>query len=125
LLANSLSSKQEHPLQLDSIPERYIAYLDTREGESMQTSFLSSVCVFSPHLREKVMKAELLTRQEAAIYLGVSVSTLARWASQREKVRYHRVGKRALYRRADLDAYVNASAIEPMRNSPTCGKAFL
>ncbi len=60
------------------------------------------------------MKHHLLTRPEAAAYLGVSVSTLARWACLRERVRYHRVGKRALYQQSDLDQFIASSAIEPV-----------
>lgn len=65
------------------------------------------------------MKNPLLTRPEAAEYLGVSVSTLARWASRREKVRYHRVGRRAMYRQCDLDNLIANSAVEPVRSQ--CG----
>ena len=60
------------------------------------------------------MKAGMFTRKEAATYLGLSVSTLARWASQRSKVRYHRVGKYALYRKSDLDDFVTETAVEPV-----------
>lgn len=60
------------------------------------------------------MKNNLLTRPEAAEYLGLSVSTLARWASLREKVRYHRVGRRALYQQTDLDQLIASSAVEPV-----------
>ena len=60
------------------------------------------------------MKHDLLTRPEAAAYLGVSVSTLARWACVREKIRYHRVGKRALYEQSDLDSFISNSTVEPL-----------
>ena len=60
------------------------------------------------------MKHQLMTRPEAAAYLGVSVSTLARWACLREKVRYHRVGKRALYDQRDLDSLIANSSVEPV-----------
>ncbi len=60
------------------------------------------------------MEHDLLTRHEAAAYLGVSVSTLARWACLREKLRYHRVGKRALYRKSDLDQCIADSVVEPV-----------
>lgn len=60
------------------------------------------------------MNDNLLTRPEAAAYLGVSTSTLARWACLRENVRYHRVGKRAVYRKSDLDEFIASSAVEPV-----------
>jgi excisionase family DNA binding protein len=61
------------------------------------------------------MKAGLLTRPEAADYIGVSVSTLARWACLREKLPYHRVGRRALYSRCDLDDFLERVAVKPVR----------
>lgn len=66
------------------------------------------------------MKQHFLTRPEAASYLGVSVSTLARWAGLREKVRYHRVGKRALYDQSDLDTFIANSWVD-LSNSPSGG----
>jgi excisionase family DNA binding protein len=56
----------------------------------------------------------LLTRKEAAAYLMVAVSTMARWASQRAGPKYSLVGGSARYRLADLEAYIDAQAKEPV-----------
>jgi excisionase family DNA binding protein len=61
------------------------------------------------------MRADLLTRPEAADYIGVSVSTLARWACLREKLPYRRVGRRTLYRKSDLDDFLDLVAVRPVR----------
>jgi excisionase family DNA binding protein len=46
------------------------------------------------------------SRREAAKYLGVSVSTLARWASMKHGPSYYLVGAKARYRYSDLDNFV-------------------
>ena len=85
------------------------------EGDVDAGSFRVIVCLLR-HLADgaAIMHEELLTRAEAANYLGVSHSTLARWACCREKLRYHRIGKRALYRKSDLDDFIAGSAVEPV-----------
>jgi excisionase family DNA binding protein len=50
----------------------------------------------------------LLSRQQAAALLGVSVKTL-----DRLKLPCVRIGRRVLYRRADLQAYVESAVIVP------------
>jgi excisionase family DNA binding protein len=60
------------------------------------------------------MDNDLLTRPQAAAYLRVSTSTLARWAVLRENLPYRRVGKRALYRRRDLDDFLDRVVIKPV-----------
>ncbi|SFM54346.1 helix-turn-helix domain-containing protein [Nitrosomonas communis] len=55
----------------------------------------------------------LLTRQEAAEYLGVSPATLAKWASEKtQALPYIKVGRLVRYRIADLDAYISHSVAE-------------
>jgi hypothetical protein len=52
-------------------------------------------------------RSPLLTRDEAAKYLRLAPQTLAQWASNR---RYHlpvtKIGRRAMYRQVDLDAFI-------------------
>lgn len=49
----------------------------------------------------------LLSRTEAAQYLGLSEKTLATWASvQRYNLPVTKIGRRAMYRRSDLDAFI-------------------
>jgi excisionase family DNA binding protein len=50
---------------------------------------------------------ELLTRKEAATYLGVTESTLAVWACvKRYNLPYVKVGRLVKYRRSDLEAFI-------------------
>ena len=52
-------------------------------------------------------ESELMTRKEAAIYLGVSEMTLAIWKSTgRYSVRVYKIGRLAKYKKADLDAFI-------------------
>ena len=51
--------------------------------------------------------SELLSRIEAAAYLGVAKQTLAIWAcSNRYDLPYVKIGKLVKYKRADLDAFI-------------------
>ena len=64
---------------------------------------LTSIAVDTP---------SLLTREQAAEYLGVKAQTLAAWASSR---RYGlpmiRVGRSIRYRRADLDRWLDKRTV--------------
>lgn len=46
------------------------------------------------------------SREEAAAYLGISVSTLAQWASKKEGPPYYLIGMRARYRYRELDQFI-------------------
>jgi len=51
----------------------------------------------------------LLSRKEAAAYLGITAQTLAEWhRSKRYPIPVVKVGRLAKYRQADLDAFVNS-----------------
>ncbi len=51
--------------------------------------------------------ASLLTRREAAEFLGVKENTLAVWAcTQRYDLPYVKIGRLIKYRRADLEQFV-------------------
>lgn len=54
----------------------------------------------------------LLTRTEAAAFLGVSPKTLDCWAWRRRGPKFVKVGRLARYRVQDLNAYVEANARE-------------
>ncbi|MBK5264415.1 MAG: helix-turn-helix domain-containing protein [Alphaproteobacteria bacterium] len=47
-----------------------------------------------------------LTREQAAHYLGVSVPTMARWASRSLGPSFYKFGRRTKYRLHDLEAFV-------------------
>lgn len=51
-----------------------------------------------------------LLRREAAKYLGLSLSGLAHMASRGAGPRYSMEGKRAVYSKSDLDAWIAAQA---------------
>lgn len=54
----------------------------------------------------------LLTREQAAKYLGVSVSALAAWAcNKRYNLPMIKVGRLAKYRIQDLDEFINRNTI--------------
>ncbi|AXK40692.1 helix-turn-helix transcriptional regulator [Crenobacter cavernae] len=55
----------------------------------------------------------LLTRQQAADFLGVSVFTLNQYASEGKGPAFAKLGRKAVYRLADLEAYRTAQA-EPV-----------
>ncbi|WP_019933895.1 helix-turn-helix domain-containing protein [Oceanimonas smirnovii] len=51
------------------------------------------------------------TRKEAAAYLGLAEKTLANWASTgKQKIKYHRCGRKTIYMKADLDAWLENNA---------------
>ena len=52
-------------------------------------------------------ESDLMTRKEAAAYLGVSEITLAIWKSTgRYSVQVYKIGRLAKYKKADLDAFI-------------------
>ena len=52
-------------------------------------------------------RSELLSRAEAAAYLGVAKQTLAIWAcTKRYELNYVKIGRLVKYRRADLDKFI-------------------
>ena len=56
---------------------------------------------------EAIQSEQLLSRKEAAAYLGLAVQTLAGWASsKRYELPFIKLGRLAKYRRSDLEAFV-------------------
>ena len=59
-----------------------------------------------------VDQPSLLTREQAAEYLGVKAQTRACWASaKRYGLPFVRVGRSVRYRRADLDRWLDARTV--------------
>lgn len=55
----------------------------------------------------------VLTREEAAAYLGVSPSTLSNWAcSKKFVIPYFRVGRSVRYKKSDLDEFIQRGLVE-------------
>ena len=55
----------------------------------------------------------MMSREEAAVYLGVSVSTMARWAHQKVGPAYKRAGRKTRYSVTDLDSFLETGAFYP------------
>lgn len=67
-----------------------------------------------PALRDKARaKRELLSTPQAAAYLCLSKITLERWRWKRTGPPFCKLGFLIRYDRADLDAFVERSLIEP------------
>jgi len=54
---------------------------------------------------------ELMTEQEAAAYLGVSVSGMRKWRGRQCGPKYARFGKIIRYRQHDLDTFVQSRIV--------------
>tara|TARA_R110002020_G_scaffold159106_3_gene342751 strand:- start:2870 stop:3061 length:192 start_codon:yes stop_codon:yes gene_type:complete len=52
--------------------------------------------------------------REAAEYLGVSIHTLASWASKGKNLPFMKIGREREYRVSDLEYYVEKSIIRPV-----------
>lgn len=64
----------------------------------------------SMHSIDAEKTSPLLSRKSAARYLGLSPQTLAQWACNKKVLLpYLKIGRRVMYRRADLDAFIAAN----------------
>lgn len=58
--------------------------------------------------------SDLVSREDAAAYLGVSPKTLATWATTRRYLLpYVKVGRVVRYRLADLDRFIESRTVTP------------
>lgn len=82
-------------------------------------SNLSAVDVAEPRRIEREYRPhDLLSRNEAAAYLGVTPQTLAVWQSTRRyNLKMVKVGGLAKYRKADLDAFVESRTVPGRRTA--------
>lgn len=56
------------------------------------------------------LTSPLLCRKDAARYLGIATQSLAQWAvSRRYDLPYISIGRKAMYRKTDLDAFIEAN----------------
>lgn len=63
-------------------------------------------------------RSELLSRREAAEYLGVTPETLAVWhCTKRYPLPVVKIGRLAKYRKSDLDAFIESRVIEPNKRA--------
>ena len=56
---------------------------------------------------------QTLTASEAARYLGLNTNTLANWRNAGKSPRYYKLGTRVVYRKEDLDSYMETCAQNP------------
>lgn len=54
-----------------------------------------------------------LNEAQASRYLGLSVSTLRSWRSQRREIAFVRAGRRVLYARESLDRFLRENEVQP------------
>ena len=73
----------------------------------------ASTSTANPHLRRVMTPAEnpRLNRAEAAEYIGVSVPTLASWATRGGGPTFVKSGARVVYLTSDLDEWINARRV--------------
>lgn len=56
---------------------------------------------------------DLMTRKQAAEYLGMSPATLAQWASTKKyDLPYYKIGIMVRYKKSDLDAFLKKQVKE-------------
>lgn len=53
-----------------------------------------------------------VNNEKAAAYLGISAKTLNNWRHQGKGPRFLRIGNRVMYRRKDLDSYLETRTVE-------------
>ena len=58
-----------------------------------------------------VQEKQLLTRKEAAEFLGLRYQTLAAWAMTGKHLPVVRVGRSVRYKRSDLEAFVERQTV--------------
>ena len=61
---------------------------------------------------------QLLSVPDAAALLGIKEDTLRHWLCDR-RLRFYKVGGRTLLKRQDLEAYLDAQAVEPEAPLPS------
>ncbi|WP_081616855.1 MULTISPECIES: helix-turn-helix domain-containing protein [unclassified Thioalkalivibrio] len=57
---------------------------------------------------------ELLSTRQAAEFLHVSPRTLIRWRGERQGPPWVKAGRKILYRRSDLDLWIDRQRVEPV-----------
>jgi len=58
------------------------------------------------------LQSDLVSREEAAEFLGVRPQTLATWASSRRyALPFIKIGRRVMYRLSDLNAFIESNVV--------------
>jgi predicted DNA-binding transcriptional regulator AlpA len=58
-------------------------------------------------IRERSVLPDLMTRAEVAEYTGISLATLARWATENSGPRFKKAGSRVIYVKNDVLAWID------------------
>lgn len=56
---------------------------------------------------------DAMNDKAAAPYIGTTAGTLNTWRYLGKGPKYYKIGRRVVYRRADLDAWLDAHAVTP------------
>lgn len=82
-----------------------------------QDSLLDKLSDFVTHCKRFSLQwKEILTTEEASIYLGVEVTTLRDYAS-RKLIAYYKPNRKLIYfRRSDLDDWITSVRLEAQRD---------
>jgi len=67
----------------------------------------------------------LLSQEQAAVLIGVKPPTLAMWRHKGKGPRYHKVGRSAYYRAADIDGWLSEQAVVPIPKDCGCARGNL
>ncbi len=84
-------------------------------GQNEETTDVPVQVTSVPEPKEEPRKSvpELLTRAQAAEYLGTTVGTLSTWACTRAvEVPFVKIGRNVRYRRRDLDAWLESQVVQ-------------
>lgn len=91
--------------------------IHNRKSESVKRLDGSDKTVNSNHLFRPPFNEDRLSRIDAALYLGLEVSTLATdVTTKRLGIPYVKVGSRVYYRRSQLDAWLEVRHVVPTGN---------
>ncbi|MDA3851243.1 MAG: helix-turn-helix domain-containing protein [Spirochaetaceae bacterium] len=57
---------------------------------------------------------KLLSKKEVAEMLGLSIYTIDKWVSLKQKLPYIRLGRRVLFQLSDVEEYLITQRVEPL-----------
>lgn len=95
-----------------------VARLERARPSAGATRCAAAVAVEPPvgaAVSESTLPPQWLTAEQLAIYLSVSAETLKYWRAHARGPRYHKIGRRVRYAKADVDSWVATCAV----GSPT------
>ena len=83
----------------------------------MNTTIAAPISKAEVTLLQK-FESDLLTREQAAAYLGVAVQTLAMWKwAKRYDLPFVRIGRLIKYKRSDLDSFITRHSASQHQNT--------